>query len=298
MLETLDNCPICQNKQFSPFLVCKDYTVSKADFQIVKCKNCQFVFTNPRPSEQESGQYYQSENYISHSNTKKGLINQMYQIVRQRALKGKLKLVNQLINNQLSNKQILDYGCGTGAFLEVCKAAGWKVEGIEPDEKARVQAIGNTGQEIRTDVFNEYFDNARFDVITLWHVLEHVHRLDETLIRLKSLLKDTGVLLIAVPNCASKDAQNFQQHWAAYDVPRHLYHFSPDTMEKLLQKHQLKLLKYLPMYYDAFYISMLSQKYKNGKVNYPLAFWQGWQSNRWAKKNLNNYSSVIYLITK
>jgi 2-polyprenyl-3-methyl-5-hydroxy-6-metoxy-1,4-benzoquinol methylase len=297
MPELLDACPICQSQKFSPFVVCQDYTVSQAQFSIVQCQNCGFRFTNPRPNEAEVGQFYQSENYISHSNTRKGLINQLYQLVRKRALKSKLALINQL-NGSQSSKKILDYGCGTGAFLQTCQIGGWQIAGVEPDAGARTQAQNLTQKPILSDIFQAEFDNQQFSIISLWHVLEHVHQLDRTLTRLKELLAPQGVLVIAVPNSNSQDAQIFGAHWAAYDVPRHLYHFVPETMEKLLLKHQLKLIKYLPMYYDAYYISLLSQKYQKNTVNYWRAFWQGWRSNRWAKKHQNNYSSVIYIIQK
>ncbi|MCU0447298.1 MAG: class I SAM-dependent methyltransferase [Microscillaceae bacterium] len=297
MPEILESCPICQNSQLNPFVICQDYTVSQARFSIVQCQNCGFRFTNPRPTEAESGQYYQSENYISHSNTRKGLINQLYQVVRQRALRSKLRLINQLLEPNAA-KKILDYGCGTGAFLHTCQQNGWQIAGVEPDAGARSQAQSLTHTPIFSDIFQPEFAQATYSVISLWHVLEHVHQLDRTLEQLKALLAPEGTLLIAVPNSNSQDAQKFGEHWAAYDVPRHLYHFVPETMEKLLAKHQLKLVKYLPMYYDAYYISLLSQKYQKNAVNYFTAFWQGWQSNQWAKRHHNNYSSVIYIIKK
>ncbi|OJJ17418.1 methyltransferase [marine bacterium AO1-C] len=296
MLETLTQCPVCGKNEFKDFLTCQDYTVTQEQFNIVQCTNCGFKFTNPRPDEAHIGKYYQSEDYISHSNTKKGLVNRAYHVVRNRALKGKLKLVNELGKQQ--PKKLLDIGCGTGFFLNTCKADGWEVWGSEPDPKTRKFAIEQVGIEIQQDIFTENFQPQQFSIITMWHVLEHVHQLDKTIQRLRELLNDQGTLVVAVPNANAHEAQKFKATWAAYDVPRHLYHFAPETLTPLFEKSGFKVQKHLPMYFDSYYISMLSQKYKTGKNNYPKAVLQGWNSNKWAKKHNNNYSSVIYIIRK
>lgn len=299
MLETIKNCLVCQcdSERFCPFLQCKDYTVSKETFKIDQCEACGFKFTNPRPDEASVGKYYQSEDYISHSNTQKGLLAKIYQFVRKKALKRKLNLINQF-NKDTNSKKILDYGCGTGHFLEICQQNNWQIHGVEPDAGARTFAQNITKIEIQTSIFDEFYDAKQFDSITLWHVLEHVHQINPTLARLKDLLKDNGTILIAVPNCNAWDAQHYGEFWAAYDLPRHLYHFTPETLRPLLRKHNLIIESYLPMYYDAYYISLLSEKYKTGKMNYLKAFLNGRKSNAWAKKNRNNYSSVIYVVKK
>ena len=296
MLETLTQCPVCGENKFEDFLTCQDYTVTQEQFTIVKCTNCGFKFTNPRPDEAHIGRYYQSEDYISHSNTKKGVINRTYHVVRNRALKSKLKLVDELVAKQ--PKKLLDVGCGTGFFLNTCKTAGWEVMATEPDPKTREFAAQQVGIDIQQDIFTENFQPKQFNIITMWHVLEHVHQLDKTIQRLHELLSDEGTLVVAVPNANAQEAQQFQEAWAAYDVPRHLYHFTPETIKPLFQKNNFKVEKHLPMPYDAYYISMISQKNKTGKNNYPKAVLKGWNSNQWAKKHDNNYSSVIYIITK
>ncbi|EAY24000.1 conserved hypothetical protein [Microscilla marina ATCC 23134] len=296
MLETLTQCPVCGENDMKDFLTCKDHTVTQENFTIVQCSHCGFKFTNPRPDEAHIGRYYQSEEYISHSNTKKGLINRIYHIVRNRALKSKLKLVNKLVKQQPKN--MLDIGCGTGFFLKTCRNDGWQVTGCEPDQKTRAMATENVGIDILTDIFEEQIKPNQFSVITMWHVLEHVHQIDKTIQRLYQLLTDQGVLVVAVPNANAHEANQFQSAWAAYDVPRHLYHFTPETITPLFQRHGFKVEQHLPMPYDSYYISLLSQKYKAGKNNYLKAVLQGWSSNQWAKKNNHNYSSVIYIITK
>lgn len=301
-MEVLTECPICEHTSFAPFITCKDYTVSKQNFEIVSCSQCGFKFTNPRPTEADLGQYYESEEYISHSNTNKGLVNKLYQYARYYTLSKKLQLVSQTTRKK--NAAILDYGCGTGEFLNTCKSAGWSTKGVEPSDLGRDQAKENYALEVYNDVFDPAFDNDQFDVITLWHVLEHVSRLKPTMERLLHLLKDGGHIIIAVPNPASKDAAIYKEHWAAYDVPRHLYHFTPETIKKLCDQFSLELVRTLPMVLDSFYVSMLSEKYRSedsGKSNplgLPKAFWNGFRSNLNASLHPGTSSSQIYVFKK
>lgn len=293
-MEKLSNCPVCKNSNTNHYLTCKDYTVSHENFEIVCCENCGFKFTNPRPSQNEIGKYYKSESYISHSNTSKGLISKLYHSVRKYTLKGKLNLINGLLAKRGS---LLDVGCGTGMFLKTCQEDGWKISGIEVDESAGKYASELTGIEIKTEILGS-FSGEQFDIISMWHVLEHVHLLEETVQWLYERLSDKGYLIIAVPNHESKDAQIYQENWAAYDVPRHLYHFSQASISQLFKQKGFYLHKTLPMYFDSFYVSMLSTKYKSGKINYTEAFFKGLKSNNWAKDHNNNYSSLIYIFKK
>ncbi len=293
-MKEIVNCPACKNTNFKTHLVCKDYTVSQSNFTLVKCQGCDFVFTNPRPEDQKLGDYYKSEDYISHSNTSKGVISKLYKVVRNYTLKGKLKLIQK----HVSRGTILDYGCGTGMFLKVCQDAGWKAFGMEPDEGARKIAL-----EMGLNVFSDkdrvktYTNNQTFDIITLWHVLEHVTDLEQTLTFFKESLNDSGALIIAVPNHTSYDAQHFKECWAAYDVPRHLYHFEEKTIKELLKPYGFSLKETHPMKFDSFYVSMLSTKYQSGSINYVKAFLTGLKSNLKAKQ-AKDYSSVIYVFKK
>lgn len=284
-------CPVCKNQNFSPFITCKDYTVSQEEFDIVSCDSCGFKFTNPIPNISELGNYYKSEDYISHSNTKKGLIYQLYHLVRSYTLRNKLRLISRHIPNGV----ILDYGCGTGMFLKECDNQGWKTYGMEPDQGARAIANGFAlkVKENKEELISS-FPELKYNAITLWHVLEHVTDLDETLKFFKERLATAGVLIIAVPNYTSRDAEHYQRFWAAYDVPRHLYHFEEKTISKLLNNHGFELAETKPMKFDSFYVSMLSEKYKTGKINYLSAFLNGLKSNLMAK-TASNYSSVIYV---
>ncbi len=290
MLENIEVCPICENTSFEPFLSCKDYTVSGEIFTLQKCSACDFVLTSPRPFQAFLGNYYKSENYISHSDTQKGLVNKMYHWIRKIALKRKLRLIERL--HHFQKGKLLDFGCGTGYFLKTALQAGWQAEGIEPDENARKIASENANKPVFTSL--QEIRKAQFDIITLWHVLEHIPKLNETLSELKSLLKPTGKLVIALPNRESQDAQVFGAFWAAYDVPRHLWHFSKKDILALSQKHYLQIQEILPMPFDAYYISLMSTLYQTGKTQFLRAFWQGFLSNLKAGKQ--NTSSLIYVL--
>lgn len=290
---SLDKCLVCGSNSFEPFLVCKDHTVSQENFSIVSCKSCSFKFTNPRPEDSVIGNYYKAESYVSHTNTKKGIVNRLYHMVRSHTLRKKLSLVSSYV----SRGTILDYGCGTGMFLDTCKKAGWEVFGMEPDDDARKIASG-LGLNLFSDKvrIDTYITDKKFSAITLWHVLEHVTDMSETLSFFKSRLDKNGVLVIAVPNHVSYDAQHYKENWAAYDVPRHLHHFELKSMKSLLENNGFKLKQTLPMKFDSFYVSMLSEKYKTGSVNLVKAFITGLTSNIKAKDS-SSFSSTIYVFT-
>jgi 2-polyprenyl-3-methyl-5-hydroxy-6-metoxy-1,4-benzoquinol methylase len=287
------NCPVCGSADIKNVLSAKDYTVSGEKFPIDECTGCSLRFTQDVPDAKSIPAFYKSDEYISHSDTSKGFINRLYQSVRKRTLRNKRKLVEKITGIRAG--KLLDVGSGTGAFVNEMNQNGWHVTGLEPDEGARAVAkkLYNVGLE-NTDRFYQ-LPAESFDAITLWHVLEHVHDLSAYVQLLKSMLKETGTLLIAVPNYTSKDAAIYKEHWAAYDVPRHLYHFSPQSMKLLMEKHGLKLIEYKPMWYDSFYISMLSSKYKNGKTNLIASFFNGFLSNLKAFGDVKKCSSVIYV---
>ena len=272
----------------------KDHTVSGETFTITECNACSLRFTQDAPAAATIAPYYKSEDYISHSNTSKGLINGLYQAVRKRTLKKKRKLVQRATG--MGKGYIVDVGSGTGAFAAEMLLHGWYVTGLEPDEGAREVAKKEYNVDLKDIDQLFQLPPGSFDAITLWHVLEHVHELSVYVQQLKILLKESGRLIIAVPNYTSKDAVIYKEHWAAYDVPRHLYHFSPKSMRVLMEKHGLKILQYKPMWYDSFYISMLSSKYKTGKTKLIPSFFNGFRSNLKAIGDVKRCSSVIYVI--
>lgn len=289
-------CPLCGSEDLRKKLNVKDHTVSLNYFEIVECEKCGFLFTADPPDTESIGAYYQSDEYISHSDTSKGLINSIYQLVRKRAVSSKRRLVVKKTGKASGN--ILDYGCGTGSFLKEMKSVGWRVTGIEPDGRARQKAIDQTAATIEFPSFLKYIESGSIDAITMWHVLEHIHDLHQTIKEFLRILKTDGVLIVAVPNHRSFDAEYYKECWAAYDVPRHLYHFSQKTMEQLMGMHGLSIVNILPMWYDSFYVSLLSEKYKHGKTRFFHAMLIGFISNCKALLRSGVCSSQIYVIRK
>lgn len=287
----LDHCPVCNSKNIIHLLTAEDYLVSRNKFQVDSCQDCELRFTNPRPDDDKLASYYDSEEYISHSDDDNTLVGKLYKIARSFALKRKRKLIEKLS----ANKQLLDMGCGTGYFIDYCQQHGWHVDGVEPNDIARKQAEEKTSIKIKQDLSE--VEEKKFEVITLWHVLEHLPNLEQTLNQLKSLLAPGGVLIIAVPNFEAYEASVFKEHWAAYDVPRHLYHFNRKSLGFMANKHGLKIARTYPMKLDSFYISLLSNKNKSKANKYINSFITGLLSNIYAIKS-NNYSSLIYQIEK
>ena len=290
--KNIDKCPICNSESKKAFLSCKDNTVSKLIFELQECNDCGFVFTSPRPQNSDLGKFYESDEYISHSNTKKGIVSRLYQFVRNKTLRQK----RDLINSRQSKGALLDIGCGTGEFANTMKLDGWNVRGIEPGEKAREAGRTNYGLDVQPEEALAQIPESSMDVITMWHVLEHVPDLRGRVQELSNILKDNGLLIVAVPNRASHDAAYYGADWAAYDVPRHLWHFRPQDIKGLFAQFGFEVKETLPMRYDSYYVSMLSEKYKTGSVNYMAAFRLGWSSNSKAGKEA--WSSQIYVIRK
>lgn len=272
------------------YLKTKDYLVSGEAFELVYDQDLDMLQTFPQPDVESHPKYYESENYISHTDEKRGLLSSIYQTVKKWSLQKKAKLIFQQ-NSGVGS--LLDVGAGTGEFLKVAKEKGWSVQGMEPNNNA-CRLASEKGIELRSSL-NDFKDN-RFDVVTLWHVLEHIPNLEETISQLSDLVKPNGTLIIAVPNFKSYDAKYYKEFWAAYDVPRHLWHFSKKSMEKLFSEN-FTLERTEPMIFDSFYVSLLSEKYKTGNKFSLKAFWIGLKSNLKANRS-KEYSSHIYCFRK
>lgn len=275
------------NKKY--FLTVIDYSVSKEAFDLYYDQDLDMLITSPQPSPENLGKYYESTDYISHTDSKRSLFEKAYHFVKGIALNNKLNLIN---NCSAAKGNLLDIGAGTGDFLLTAKQNGWNTIGVEPSEKAKGIAI-NKG--IKFSDSTQELESHFFDVITMWHVLEHVPNLEIQIRELKRLVKPNGTIIIAVPNYKSYDANYYGKFWAAFDVPIHFWHFSKTAIQLIFEKENIKLEKVLPMKFDSFYVSLLSEKYKNGKMNYVNAIWIGLMSN-WKAKRSSEYSSHIYVL--
>lgn len=290
----LKTCPICEGTTFSDVFKTAYFRGKPEDFLIQECSSCELWFTNPRPSDEELGAYYESEDYVSHTDKKETLIDKIYHIVRSKAVKSKVALIDKYANKG----KLMDYGAGTGFFLNAAKSDGWEVFGAEPSEVARKNA-----QEVHgLDLLNpENIDWAgkkgSLDCISLWHVLEHLSDLKGDFKKFSDSLKVGGHLFIAVPNHESYDAKYYGNKWAALDVPLHLYHFKKDNLRMLASQNGFEMTEIKNMPFDSYYVSMLSEKIKNGKGNLLTAFSTGFKSNRMAKGK-QNASSLIYIMKK
>ena len=271
------------------FLTVKDHSVSKEIFELYHDETLDMLITSPQPDLENLGKYYESEDYISHTDNKRSLFEKAYHVVKNIALKNKLNLINK---QQSQKGKILDIGAGTGDFLLTAKNDGWETVGVEPSDRAK-EIAKKKGISFVEQISE--LENHSFDVITMWHVLEHVPDLQLQIQELKRLLKPTGTLIIAVPNFKSYDAKYYNEFWAAYDVPIHFWHFSKKAIKSLFENVDMKLEKVLPMKFDSFYVSLLSEKYKTGKMNFVRAFFIGLKSNLKASST-KEYSSHIYVL--
>ena len=287
----LTKCPSCDSSNIKPHISCIDYTMSEEKFTIVSCETCDFKFTSPRPEDEKLGNYYKSDNYISHTNNKIGIFNKLYHFARKISINIKLRLIKA----EASGKKILDIGSGTGEFLKASESLGYNGIGIEPSKIARKKARKNYNLNISKDTSLNQFETSEFDVITMWHVLEHVTDLNNTIKGLHKIIKKDGKLIIGVPNHNSYDAKFYGKYWAAWDVPIHLWHFTKKSMEEIMKKHDFKLVYTKSMIFDSFYISLLSEEYKNGTKKFIKGLMVGLISNIFGIFTNKGHSSIIYI---
>lgn len=296
MSERLLKCPLCKSGNILNHQLVKDHAVSKKEFTLCRCADCTLLFTNPRPTEEEIGPYYDFKEYYSHEDQVQNFTQWLYQKVRKSSIQRKVGLIDSLVKGGF----LLDYGCGTGEFLQEAKKQQWTIRGIEPSDKARSQAVNKLTTEVLSTL-DELPELEAYDVITLFHVLEHIHSLRKTVKKLVNHLKSNSYMVIAVPNPESTDARHYTSDWAGYDVPRHLYHFSQQSMTAFQEQFGLELVRVEPLTYDSYYVSLLSEGYKNPKAGlltrYIKAFLQGYRSNQRAGKP-GNYSSNIFIFKK
>lgn len=297
MAERLSKCPLCKSGLFLNYTELTDHAVSKQTFMVCRCQKCSLLFTNPRPKEEKIGPYYDFPEYYSHEKNNKSITQIIYKLVREYSVSKKVKLITEL----KGEGKILDYGCGTGEFLQAAKAKGWKINGVEPTAKARNQA--NTILENAVvETIDHLEDKRKYDIISLFHVLEHIHSLRKTVKKILKRLKSDGYIIIAVPNPESYDAKLYGKDWAGWDVPRHLYHFNQTAIKNFEQLFDLELVKVNPMPFDSYYVSLLSESYikPNQSIitKYLKAIKKGWKSNKSAKDQIGQYSSNLFIFRK
>ncbi|MFA9212646.1 MAG: class I SAM-dependent methyltransferase [Candidatus Methylacidiphilales bacterium] len=295
-MEKLTTCLVCGNSEFTTELTCKDFVATNESFDITRCKKCSFLFTNPRPDSTEIGKYYQSDKYVSHAGKKEGLgiMYKIYDIVRNYNIKQKL----DLIKNYHNSGKLMDLGCGLGYFLDgAVKDKTYHCVGVDVSEEAINYVKDTFGYKVFNENELDSFQENSFEVITQWHVMEHVHYLNERMIQLYKLLKPDGTMFIAVPNSNSWDAKNYKEFWDGYDVPRHLYHFNQNSFKLLMEKHGFKIVETKPLLFDAPYISMRSETHKQNNLTMIRGAINGLISNNYANSN-GDYSSLLFVVKK
>jgi len=295
-LTNQNSCPVCFSANTRFLFDCEDFSISKEIFKIWGCNECSHRFTYPVPLEAEAGRYYAADHYISHTDTSEGIVNKLYKLARRFTLSEKRRFVQG--QTGLASGRLLEVGTGTGAFLSIMEQAGWQTTGLEPDFQAREKALKLYRLPVYEPAHLFGLTHGSFDAITLWHVLEHVYNLQDYMEQFSKLLKPSGCLFIAVPNYTSNDAAHYKSYWAAYDVPRHVHHFSPASMQVLAQKHGFSIIKHKPMLLDAFYIAMLSEQYIHGRNRFLRAFYYGAVSLIHTFWNRTKCSSLIYVLKK
>lgn len=293
---TINACPLCGGTHLKRVMTCTDFYASGEQFDVFSCEDCGFTFTQDVPVEAEIGRYYETPDYISHSDTKKGAMNTLYHQVRKYMLGRKARLIAK--ESHRKSGRLLDIGTGTGYFAATMAQRGWKVEAIEKNEQARVFAKQHFGLEVMNEEALQELEPGSFDVITLWHVMEHLEHLDRTWERLYELLSDRGKLIVAVPNCSSYDAEKYREYWAAYDVPRHLWHFTPVTIQQWASKHGFVMAARHPMPFDAFYVSILSEKHRKNSFPFIKGMYTGTLAWFSALGRKERSSSMIYVFRK
>jgi 2-polyprenyl-3-methyl-5-hydroxy-6-metoxy-1,4-benzoquinol methylase len=289
-----NNCPLCNSAEITYYLTCTDLLVSGEKFKLLKCRGCGFVFTDGYPEESDSGKYYESDDYVSHTDSGRNITDKTYRLVRKYTVRSKRRLVQKMTGLTVGN--ILDIGCGTGHFLNEMKQAGWNTKGIEMNQKAREYGMSRFNLEVESPDELSTYKKRQFDCITLWHVLEHLYDPHKWLKASRTLLKPTGKLIIAVPNCQSADAAHYSAGWAAYDVPRHIWHFNTSSMLllSLSEGFRIKDVKRMPA--DVFYISILSEKHRGSGFPFAAGIIKGLFFSLASVFSREKSSSLLYIL--
>ena len=267
----------------------KDYLGSNEKFEIVWSKYKGIAKTYPKPLKNNLKEYYNSENYISHNPKAIGLISLIYLAIRSLMNRNKLKMIKPFLSK---NDKVLDFGSGSGSFLY---KLNFKYEsfGVEPNDFARSTSLAKGLRVV--SAMKEY--KVKFNMIFLWHSLEHVYDINKTINEFSQKINSKGILVIALPNIRSFDAKKYKSFWAGYDVPRHLWHFTEEGIIDFLERKKFKFIKKRPLFWDAIYISYLSEKYRKSKFSLIKGVFWGIISNLTAIKT-GEFSSKVYFFRK
>ena len=295
-MEKLNTCLVCGHTEFINELTCTDFVATGENFNLQRCKKCTFLFTNPRPNTDEIGKYYQSDKYVSHAGKKEGfgIMYKIYDIVRNYSITQKLNLIKKYN----SSGNLMDLGCGLGYFLDgAAKDKTFNCIGVDVSDDTIKYVKDTFGYDVKNELELDQLAHNNYDVITQWHVLEHVHYLNERMIQLNKLLKKDGTLFIAVPNSNSWDAKKYKEYWDGYDVPRHLYHFNKNSMKLLMEKHGFTIIETKPLLFDAPYISMRSEIHQINNFTMLRGAINGLISNLSAIVT-RDYSTLLFIVKK
>ena len=269
-------------------MIVKDHFLTGESFEIKKVSEG-VLTTLPKTNTNDLRHYYNSKSYHSHTSSK-SLMSKLYDLSSKFMVFRKIKFVSRFLKGK---KTLLDFGCGRGEILLSAKKRGFEVYGVEFMPSAQKELITKN-----IKVYNrlESVSNP-VNAITFWHSLEHINDVNQVLMLCRKCLKDKGILVVAVPNYDSFDAKHYKNFWAAYDVPRHRFHFNKKGLLKTVQKYGFKHLSTKPMFLDSVYVSILSEKYKGTKMYYLFGFFVGFVSNLFALFS-KQYSSNIFIFEK
>lgn len=289
-------CPACGASDNTGLYKAKDHLVSGRDFMIRRCNACGMGWTTDPPSESDAGKYYVSEDYISHTDRKQTTADYLYHLARSFMLGRKKRLVTSFTGKRTG--VVIDIGSGTGYFPAYMKKKGWKATGIEISEAARKYSAEKFGLEVIAPANVKALPSGTADCITLWHVLEHLYNPAEWIEEIFRILKHEGICIIALPNFSSADSEWFGNRWAALDVPRHLWHFTPGSLRLFAERNGFSCERIISLPLDLFYISMLS--FRNQGSRMPLI--RGLLTGTFlaVRSSFRKYraSSLVYVLSK
>lgn len=288
-------CIVCGSTDHQTELLVTDWLVTQEKFNVKRCNKCLFRFTANPPSAEAAGKYYETEEYVEHSDNNDGFINKLYHFGRKWMMKYKLSLIQNL---QTGNR-LLDVGSGAGYFLNFMQQSGYAVEGVEISEKA----VKGCKDKYNIDAYHpsRLIGNKieiNVDIITLWHVFEHVYEYDEYFNSFSKLLSKDGRLIIAMPNYKCLEEKIYRTHWNGYDTPRHLWHFTPETFKKFAADRGFEIVKMKSLPLDPFYNSMISASYKKSFTLLPITLLNGILSSILSSISLKHSSSIVYILKK